>query len=106
MAAFLALRFGTAADQVLDLIDKEPALAHRIAPDLPFCRAEVIHCARNEMAVHLEDLLRRRIPLTILSRPDPALARDMAELAAPELGWSTADLQTQVTRLMAHWTLP
>jgi glycerol-3-phosphate dehydrogenase len=106
MAAFLALRFGATADQVLDLIDDEPALAHRIAPDLPFCRAEVIHCARNEMAVHLEDVLRRRIPLTILSRPDPALARAMAELAAPELGWSTADLQTQVTRLMAHWTLP
>ncbi len=106
MAAFLMLRFGAAAGRVLDLIENDPTLGTRIAPDLPFCRAEVIHCARSEMAVHLEDLLRRRIPLTILSKPDPALARDLAELAAPELGWSTANLQSQLTRLMTHWTLP
>jgi glycerol-3-phosphate dehydrogenase len=66
----------------------------------------VIHCARNEMPVHLEDLLRRRIPLTILSKPDPTLAHEMAGLAAPEMGWSTADVQAQVARLMARWTLP
>jgi glycerol-3-phosphate dehydrogenase len=106
MAAFLMLRFGTAASRVLDLIQQDPELGRRIAPDLPFCRAEVIHCARHEMAVHLEDLLRRRIPLTILSKPDPALACEIAELAAPEMGWSTTDIQTQVARLMAHWSLP
>ena len=58
------------------------------------------------MPVYLVDLLRRRIPLTILSKPDSALARDIAELAAPEMGWSTADAQDQVARLMAHWALP
>jgi glycerol-3-phosphate dehydrogenase len=106
MAVFLMLRFGSTASRVLDLIEQDPDLGQRIAPDLPFCRAEVIHCARNEMAVHLEDLVRRRIPLTILSRPDQALAREIAGLAAPEMGWSTADVQAQVARLMAHWTLP
>jgi glycerol-3-phosphate dehydrogenase len=106
MAVFLMLRFGTAAAGVLELIEQDPALGRRITPDLPFCRAEVIHCARNEMPVHLEDLLRRRIPLTILAKPDPALAQGMAELAAPEMGWSTADVQAQVAHLMAHWTLP
>ncbi len=106
MAVFLMLRFGSTASRVLDLIEQDPVLGQRIAPDLPFCRAEVIHCARNEMAVHLEDLLRRRIPLTILSKPDQALAREIAGLAAPEMGWSTADVQAQVDRLMAHWTLP
>jgi glycerol-3-phosphate dehydrogenase len=105
-AVFLMLRFGTAAARVLDLIEKRPALGQRITPDLPFCRAEVVHCARDEMPIHLDDLLRRRIPLTILSKPDPVLARELAELAAPELEWSSADVRAEVARLMAFWTLP
>jgi glycerol-3-phosphate dehydrogenase len=105
-AVFMMLRFGTAGSRLLALIKKDPALGERISADLPFCRAEVIHSAREEMTVHLEDLLRRRIPLTILSKPDRSLAREIASLAAPEMGWSPDDVQDQVARLMAQWTLP
>jgi glycerol-3-phosphate dehydrogenase len=105
-AFFMVLRFGTAASQVLALIKQAPALGQPIAEDLPFCRAEVVYCARNEMAVHLEDLLRRRIPLSILTRPDPTLAQNLAVLAAPEMGWSPADVTAEVAHLMTRWTLP
>ena len=103
MAYFMVLRFGTSAERVLSLIKKDPDLGRRIAEDLPFCRAEVIHCARNEMTVHLADLLRRRIPLTILSKPNPALAKELAELAAPEMGWSDQDVDAEVAHLMLRW---
>jgi glycerol-3-phosphate dehydrogenase len=106
MAVFLMLRFGAAAYTLLEMIEQDPQLGRRITADLPFCRAEVIHCARNEMTVHLEDLLRRRIPVTILLKPDRELAREIAELAGPEMGWSTAEAEAQVAHLMTRWTLP
>lgn len=106
VAAFLVLRFGEGVHQLLDLISQQPDLARRISPDLPFCWAEVMHCANHEMTAHLEDLLRRRIPLTILTRPDRELAEQIAKAVAPGLGWTPADRQTEVAHLMSRWTLP
>jgi glycerol-3-phosphate dehydrogenase len=103
MATFLTLRFGDALPNLLVLIDRQPELARRLVPELPFCWAEVVYCASNEMVVHLEDLLRRRIPLTILSRPDRSLAEQIAAKAAPHLGWSQADSNEEVAHLMSRW---
>lgn len=105
-AVFLAMRFGTAASDVLGLVQERPDLSCPIHPDLPFIRAEVVHCARHEMALRLEDLLRRRIPLVILARPDRNLAGEMAALASPEMGWSQEEIRNEVSHLMSRWTLP
>ena len=106
IAAFLVLRFGNTVKQLLALIDQRPELARRITTGLPFCWAELIYCVRYEMVVHLEDLLRRRIPLTILMRPDRPLAESIAATVADELGWSHADVEAEITYLMARWKLP
>lgn len=106
IAAFLILRFGNTVNHLLALIEQRPELARRIAPGLPFCWAELIYGVRHEMAVHLEDLLRRRIPLTILMQPDRPLAEDIAAAVAEELGWSQTDIDAEVSHLMARWKLP
>jgi glycerol-3-phosphate dehydrogenase len=103
VAAFLILRFGDALSNLLALIDQKPELARRLTPELPFCWAEVVYCAGNEMVVHLEDLLRRRIPLTILARPDRSLAQQIATKIAPYLRWSQTDVTEEVTHLMSRW---
>jgi len=51
-------------------------------------------CARDEMAVYLSDLLRRRMPLLILAQVSASELRHFAELVAPELDWD-ADRITQ-----------
>ncbi len=105
-AAFMLLRFGTAVPAILEILKQRPVLARRIASEVPFCRAEVVYSLRHEMVVHLEDLLRRRLPLTILLHSDLWLAEELAELAAAELKWSPSDRQTEVNHLMSRWWRP
>ena len=101
-----ALRFGAHVDAVHDSIDRQPELAARLHPELPFCRAEVLHAVAAEMAHTLEDILRRRVPVTILARPDAAVLADAASIAGTALGWSTQDQRDQVERLIARPTNP
>ena len=105
-AAFILRRFGNDAQRIFALIDKRPELATRIQPDLPFCWAELVFSLHFEMVVHLEDLLRRRVPMTILARPERSIAARAAELAVEVLGWSRMDTLAEIKHLMAHWTLP
>ncbi len=105
-AAFLLLRFGAAVPGILELLHAQPSLARRIAAEVPFCRAEAVYSLRHEMVVHLEDLLRRRVPLTILLRPDLWLAEELAELAAVELKWTDSDRRAEVHYLMSRWWCP
>ena len=97
-----ACRFGSHVDEIHDRIAERPDLAARLHPEVPFCRAEVAHAVEREMARSLDDVLRRRIPLTILARPDAAVARDAAQLVAATLGWTPAQQRQQVSQL--RWT--
>jgi glycerol-3-phosphate dehydrogenase len=87
-AKWLMRRHGSRIDQVFHLVKETPQLAARIVPDLPFIYADLMLCARDEMAVHLPDLLRRRMPLLILTKMDATELRHIAELLAPALGWN------------------
>lgn len=96
-------RYGSSITAIRALILKEPALASRLVPDLPFCRAEVAHGAASEMALHLEDLLRRRIPLLILSRVQRKTLEEAASIAAPVLGWTAEQCEDEVNAVMRKW---
>jgi glycerol-3-phosphate dehydrogenase len=93
-AKWLMRRHGVRIEQVFHIIEEIPQLAARIVSELPFIYADLLLCARDEMVVHLADLLRRRVPLLILSQVNAVELRHFAELVAPELGWD-ADRVTQ-----------
>ena len=65
------------------------SLAERLAPDLPYIKAEIVHAVRNEMAVTLIDVLNRRLHLLMEERNQglDQLA-EVAALAGRELGWT------------------
>jgi glycerol-3-phosphate dehydrogenase len=105
MAAWSIFRFGTEVSALRALMSQTPSLSHRLVPDLPFSRAEVVHVARTEMIVHLEDLLRRRIPLAILTRMDMALLDAAARLAAPELGWDDERVAAELKAVKQRWAM-
>ncbi|MBA3685062.1 MAG: hypothetical protein H0W72_07445, partial [Planctomycetes bacterium] len=65
----------------------------------PFCAAEAVHAVRQEMAMSLRDVLRRRVPLAILARHDPAWIRPVAERIARELGWSGTRIANEIAAL-------
>lgn len=95
-AKWLMRRHGVRVAQVFRIVAGAPQLAARIVPGLPFIHADLLLCARDEMVLHLSDLLRRRMPLLILARLDPAEVRRLAELVARELGWDAARIAQEV----------
>ncbi|HAF44457.1 MAG TPA: glycerol-3-phosphate dehydrogenase/oxidase [Gallionellaceae bacterium] len=95
-AMWLMRRHGMRVERVFDIVAEAPQLAVRIVAGLPFIYADLLLCAREEMVVHLSDLLRRRLPLLILARPDAVELRHFAELLAPALGWDERRVAQEV----------
>lgn len=86
-AYWLLRRHGKQVDRVLQLIEADHSCGARVTPDVPLIYADLLYCAQNEMVVHLDDLLRRRLPLMILSRWDVDALREIAGKIANILGW-------------------
>jgi glycerol-3-phosphate dehydrogenase len=95
-AKWLIRRHGKRAGEVLQMVTDQAGLAERITPALPLIHADLRYCARAEMAVHLDDLLRRRMPLSILAKLDENLLRRLAEAVAPAMGWDEAAINREI----------
>jgi glycerol-3-phosphate dehydrogenase len=95
-AQWLIRRHAKRVPMIFQLIEQDASLAKRITPTLPFIFADWVFCADNEMVVHLEDLLRRRIPLLILAKVTLAELRYLAEIAAKTLCWDEATLNNEL----------
>lgn len=100
-AGWLLRRHGSRVARLFPLIEKAPRLAARILPDLPFIGADLLFCAREEMTLHLSDLVRRRMPLSILARLDSQNLRRLADRVAPELGWDSDRISREVEHALA-----
>ncbi len=95
-ARWLIRRHAIRVSMIFKFIERDAALAKRITPTLPFIVADLVFCAANEMVVHLEDLLRRRIPLLILAKMTQAELHYLAEITATALGWDQATLNSEL----------
>jgi glycerol-3-phosphate dehydrogenase len=95
-AQWLIRRHAKRVSAVFQLIEQNPSWAKRITPTVPLITADLVFCAGNEMVVHLEDLLRRRIPLLILAKMTQAELRYIAEIVATTLGWDVATLNNEL----------
>jgi len=88
-ARHLAEKFGTEAEAVLSLTKEDSRLSSPLVQEAPSIRAEVVYCARTEMAVTIEDVLARRIGLQFFSwQLAMQAAPGVGELLARELGWT------------------
>lgn len=97
-AKWLMRRHGKRASEILCDVESAPSLAARIVPGLPFIVADLQFCAREEMVVHLEDLLRRRLPLLILAQLTQGELEQIAESVAGVLGWDATRVRQEVER--------
>ena len=96
IAKWLIRRHGKRVGEVFSIIADAPHFAERIVPALPFIYADLLFCARTEMVVHLEDLLRRRMPLLILAKLDESTLRRLAETVSASMGWDEAAIIREV----------
>jgi len=82
----------------------------RVVPDLPVVFGQIAHAVREEMAVHLWDVVRRRTPLYLSRSLDHSTLAACASVMARELRWSprttAAEIDTTEAELVAfkgHW---
>jgi len=89
--------YGSDAEKVQALMDRDPSLARPIHPKLPYQLAAIAWAARHEQARTLEDVLSRRTRALILdARAAIEAAPAAAALLARELGRDTAWAESQV----------
>jgi glycerol-3-phosphate dehydrogenase len=84
----LLSRFGSAVGEVLDLVRADRSLGRPLLDGYPYLRAEVAYAVTHEGALHIEDVLARRIRLLIES-PDAgmAAAAEVGAIMGGLLGW-------------------
>ncbi|GAA0452071.1 FAD-dependent oxidoreductase [Actinoplanes capillaceus] len=99
----LLRRYGTLIDEVLTLIEDDPALGLPLDGAPGHLRAEIVYAASHEGARHLDDVLARRTRIAF-ETPDRgvAAARAAAALIAPVLGWSSADADREAGTYESH----
>ncbi len=82
-------RYGSLVPEVLEPVEHDRSLAQPLLDGYPYLRAEVAYAVTHEGALHVEDVLARRIRLLIES-PDAGVptAPQVAAIMGGLLGWS------------------
>ena len=97
---WLLRRHGKHVSEIFHIIEQDSQLAKRMTETVPLIIADLIYCLKHEMVFHLEDLLRRRVPLLILYRMTKAELTQFAELCAKTLDWDQSKIDTHDTFLI------
>ncbi|WP_344081168.1 glycerol-3-phosphate dehydrogenase/oxidase [Luedemannella helvata] len=96
-------RYGSAALEVLALIDARPDLARPLAGAPEYLAAEIAYAARAEGALHVEDALTRRTRISVeTSHRGERSALDVAAILGDELGWSAQRRASEVDNYLAR----
>ncbi|TYK44138.1 glycerol-3-phosphate dehydrogenase/oxidase [Actinomadura decatromicini] len=101
----LLRRYGTCARELLDLVADDPALAAPIPGADDYLCAEAVYAATHEGALHLEDVLARRLRVSIEEWDGGvAAAAHVARLLADRLGWDEEDVADEIKRYVLQIT--
>lgn len=95
----LAPRHGPNARALAARVAAQPELGERLVADLPYRWVEVEHCLAYEACTHLDDILRRRLPLALTdvdlgARVAPRIARMLVDAR----GGSDRDVREELER--------
>jgi glycerol-3-phosphate dehydrogenase len=100
----LVTRYRDRAPDIVRLA-ADHGLATPLGPSLPAIRAEVVHAIRAEMALHLTDIVLRRIGLGAAGHPGPEALAACAQAAAAELGWNEGRVAEEIAAVDAFYSI-
>jgi glycerol-3-phosphate dehydrogenase len=94
-------RYGTLTEEVLELTRDDPSLARPLADGHPYLRAEVAYAVTHEGALHVEDVLVRRVRLFIETGAQGAEAvGPVTSIMGDLLGWDAARRAAETERYL------
>jgi glycerol-3-phosphate dehydrogenase len=96
-------RYGSLIGQVLGMAAGQADLLDPITDAPGYLRVEAAYAAAAEGALHLDDILARRMRISI-EYPHRGVdcAREVAEIVAPVLGWTATDVDREVATYNAR----
>ncbi|MDT5244911.1 MAG: glycerol-3-phosphate dehydrogenase, partial [Mycobacterium sp.] len=96
-------RYGSLIGEVLAMAESRPELLTPITEAPVYLKVEAWYAAAAEGALHLEDILARRMRISI-EYPHRGMdcAREVADVVAPVLGWSAEDIDREVATYIAR----
>ncbi|MGN6132454.1 MAG: glycerol-3-phosphate dehydrogenase/oxidase [Nocardioidaceae bacterium] len=90
-------RYGSAIREVLDLVAEHPELGAPLEHAPRYLKVEAYYGASHEGALHLDDLLARRLRVSVDTWDRGVdVAREVADIVAPVLGWDAAAIEREV----------
>ncbi len=96
-------RYGSLMDDVLALAADHPELLSPIKEAPGYLRVEALYAVIAEGALHLEDILARRMRISIeYSHRGVDCAREVADIVAAALGWTAEDVNREVANYTAR----
>jgi glycerol-3-phosphate dehydrogenase len=96
-------RYGSAVREVLDLVAEHPELGEPLEHAPRYLKAEAYYGASHEGALHLDDLLARRLRVSVDTWDRGVdVAREVADIVAPVLGWDAAAIDREVEHYQAR----
>ncbi|MCV7193272.1 glycerol-3-phosphate dehydrogenase/oxidase [Mycolicibacterium brumae] len=96
-------RYGSLIGDVLELAASDPELLEPITEAPVYLKVEAAYAAAAEGALHLEDILARRMRIAIeYPHRGVECAREVAQIVAPILGWSAEDVDREVETYIAR----
>jgi glycerol-3-phosphate dehydrogenase len=94
-------RYGTLTEEVLELVRADPALARPVADGHPYLGAEVAYAVTHEGALHVEDVLVRRVRLFIETGACGAEAvGPVTAIMGDLLGWDSGQRAAETGRYL------
>jgi len=96
-------RYGSCVDEVLDLIREDPSLGEPIPAASDYLKAEAVYAVTHEGALHVEDVLRRRLRASMEEWDQGAAAApEVTRLIAPLLGWDAERAKRETENYLAQ----
>ena len=96
-------RYGSLIDEVLAPAAEDASLLEPVPGAESYLWAEVRYAVTHEGALHIDDIVSRRLRVAIeFADRGVAAARPIAEFVAPLLGWDSADIEREVARFTEH----
>jgi glycerol-3-phosphate dehydrogenase len=90
--------YGQRASKVLKLLEENPAWAERLVSNRPEILAQVVFAVREEKAVHLDDVLIRRLEIGYSPERWGEASQKAAQCMAAQLGWSEPQVKDELSR--------
>ena len=96
-------RYGTAIHDLVDMMVVQPDLTRQLTAAAPYLRVEALYAVSHEGALHLDDILARRLHASI-DTPSRGIeaAMEVAQLVAPLRSWGRDDIRREVDRYIAR----